>query len=74
MKNITPIILSSLFLFPGISLLQATASSNHPTTNPKSSTQISQNIDPELQQLDEAQKQASTKVDRVAKDITVRIT
>jgi tetratricopeptide (TPR) repeat protein/S1-C subfamily serine protease len=73
MKNITALIISTLCLLPGISLLQATASSQHPTTNPKSSTQIAQKIDPELQQLDEAEKQASTKVNQIAKDITVRI-
>jgi len=75
MKNITPIILSSLFLLPGISLLQAAASSQYPTTNPKSSTKISQNIDPQSQrELDEAEKQGSINVNRIAKDITVRIT
>ncbi|WP_310416541.1 tetratricopeptide repeat protein, partial [Chamaesiphon sp. OTE_8_metabat_110] len=37
-------------------------------------TQIAQKIDPELQGLDEAQQQASTKVNQIAKDITVRIT
>jgi S1-C subfamily serine protease/tetratricopeptide (TPR) repeat protein len=74
MKNITPIILSSLFLLPGISLLQAAASSNQPDSNLQPPTPIAQNIDRELQQLDEAQKQASTKVNRIAKDITVRIT
>ena len=75
MKNITPIILASLFLLPGISLLQATASSQYPTTNPKSSTKISQNIDPQSQrELDEAEKQGSINVNRIAKDITVRIT
>jgi tetratricopeptide (TPR) repeat protein len=74
MKNIKLVILSSLFLLPGILLLQATASSNHPTTNSKSSTQISQNSNPELQNLDEAGQQASTKVNRIAKDITVRVT
>jgi tetratricopeptide (TPR) repeat protein/S1-C subfamily serine protease len=73
MKNIAPIILAGILLVPGISLLQAAASSQHPS-NPKSSTQIAQKIDPELQQLDEAEKQASTKVNRIAKDITVRIT
>ena len=74
MKNITPIVLSSLFLLSGISLQQSAKLSNYPTTNLKSSTQISQNIDPELQQLDQATKQASTTVNRIAKDITVRIT
>ena len=72
MKNITPIILSSLFLLPAISIVQAAALSDRPSTS-NSATQIVQKSDPELQQLDEAQKQASTKVDRIAKDITVRI-
>ena len=72
MKNITPIILSSLFLLPAISTVQAAALSSHPSNN-KSSNQIAQNIDPELQQLDQAQKQASTSVNPIAKDITVRI-
>jgi tetratricopeptide (TPR) repeat protein/S1-C subfamily serine protease len=72
MKNITPIVLSSLFLLSGISLVQAAALSDRPS-NPNSSTQIAQKIDPELQQLDEAEKQASTTVNRIAKDITVRI-
>jgi tetratricopeptide (TPR) repeat protein len=74
MKNITPIVLSSLFLLPGISLLQATALSNQTDSNHQSSNQIAQKSDPELQQLDEATKQASTTVNRIAKDITVRIT
>ena len=38
MKNITPIILSSLFLLPGVSILQAAALSNHPDSNLKYST------------------------------------
>jgi tetratricopeptide (TPR) repeat protein/S1-C subfamily serine protease len=74
MKNITPIVLSSLFLLSGISLLQATVLSNQTDSNHQSSNQIAQKIDPELQQLDEATKQASTTVNRIAKDITVRIT
>jgi S1-C subfamily serine protease len=74
MKNITPIVLSSLFLVSGISLLQAATLANHATTNSKSSTQISQNSNPELQNLDEAGQQASTKVNQIAKDITVRVT
>jgi S1-C subfamily serine protease len=75
MKNTTSIILSSLFLLPGISILQAAASSHHPELNRKSSPQISQKIDPEQQrELDEAAKEASTKVDRIAKAITVRVT
>ncbi|WP_310484668.1 trypsin-like peptidase domain-containing protein, partial [Chamaesiphon sp. VAR_48_metabat_403] len=69
MKNITPIILSSLFLLP---VQAATLSDRTSHSNP--ATQIAQKIDPELQQLDEAEKQASTKVNRIAKDITVRIT
>ncbi len=75
MKNITLIILSSILLLPGISLLQATASSNYLASNSKSTNQIAQNIDPQLQrELDEAEKQVSTKVNQLAKDITVRIT
>jgi S1-C subfamily serine protease/tetratricopeptide (TPR) repeat protein len=74
MKNIKLVILSSLFLLSGISLLQAATLANHATTNSKSSTQISQNSNPELRNLDEAQKEVSTNVNRIAKDITVRIT
>ncbi len=74
MKKITQIILLSLFLVPGISLLQTAKSSNHLASNSNSSTPIAQNSNPELDRLDEATKQASTKVDRLAKDITVRIT
>ncbi len=75
MKNITSIILSSLFLLPGSSILQATASSHHPTTDSKPSTQIAQKLDPQLQrELDEAEKQVNTTVNQLAKDITVRIT
>ena len=73
MKNITPIILSSLFLLPVVSIVQAAALSSH-RSHSNSTNQIAQNIDRELQQLDEAQKQASTNVNRIAKDITVRIT
>ncbi len=58
---------------PAFSTLPATALSNHRShSNP--ATQIAQTIDPELQQLNEAQQQVSTKVNRIAKDITVRIT
>lgn len=75
MKNITPIILSSLFLLPAISIVQACALSNHRShSNP--AIQIAQNIDSELQQLDEAQDKdkVKAKVNGIAKDITVRIT
>ncbi len=72
MKNITPIILASLFLLPAVSLVQSAALSHRSYSN--SATQIAQKIDPELDRLDEAQKQSSTKVNRIAKDITVRIT
>ena len=76
MKNITALFIATILLVPTISTLRASAlsSSNTSASNPKSSTQIAQNSDPELQQLDEAQKQASTSVNRIAKDITVRIT
>ena len=67
MKNITPIILSGLFLLPAISIVQAATLSNH-RSHSKSTNQIAQNSDPELDRLDEAQ------VKRIAKDITVRIT
>ena len=75
MKNITPIILSSLFLLPAISIVQACALSNHRShSNP--AIQIAQTIDSELQQLDEAQDKdkVKAKVNGIAKDITVRIT
>uniref|UniRef100_UPI00286C2208 S1 family peptidase n=1 Tax=Chamaesiphon sp. OTE_20_metabat_361 TaxID=2964689 RepID=UPI00286C2208 len=81
MKHIIPTILASLFLLPAISLakplrwriVQATTLSNL-TSHSNSTTQITQNSNPELDRLDEARKQASTKVNRIAKDITVRIT
>jgi tetratricopeptide (TPR) repeat protein len=38
------------------------------------SQHIAQTSDPELQQLDEAQQQTTAKINRLAKDITVRIT
>ena len=76
MKNITALFIATILLVPTISTLRASAlsSSNTSASHSKSSTQIAQNIDPEFQQLDEAQKQASTNVNRIAKDITVRIT
>jgi S1-C subfamily serine protease len=74
MKNITTIVLSSILLLSGISLLQAATLANNPTTNSKSSTQISQKIDPEDRVIDDARQEASTTVNRIAKDITVRIT
>jgi tetratricopeptide (TPR) repeat protein len=73
MKNITLIILSSLFLVPAISFVQACALSNH-SSQSSPAMQIAQNPDPEIQQLDDATNQASTKVNQIAKDITVRIT
>ena len=76
MKNITALVIATILLVPTISTLRASAlsSSNTSDLHSKSSTQIAQNSDPELQQLDEAQKQASTTVNRIAKDITVHIT
>jgi tetratricopeptide (TPR) repeat protein len=68
-KNITPIILSSFFLLPAISIVPAATGERD-----RSTTHIAQNSDPELQQLEEAQKQTTARVNQTAKNITVRIT
>jgi tetratricopeptide (TPR) repeat protein/S1-C subfamily serine protease len=73
MKNIAPIILSSILLLPGSSI--ASDRSNH-QINSASSPQISQTppIDSELETIRQADAEAAQKVKQIATAITVRVT
>jgi tetratricopeptide (TPR) repeat protein/S1-C subfamily serine protease len=71
MKNIIPIIISTLLVTPTITILAALEPVR---STPLDSIAQQPNIDPEQQMLDEAGAKSPEKVKQIAQNITVRIT